>query len=704
MRTANNRRPLAAAVLASVATGAFANDTFANDTSNDTIEEVQVYGSRLDEATTATGLPLTIRQTPQSVSIVDAGFMQDYALNTVADVMALAPGIQAQQAETGRYFFRARGNNVTNFQFDGLPVQYDSFFSEAVSDTVMYERIEIVRGATGLLSGAGEPSAAINMIRKRPTGDNSGYLDVTGGRWDRYRLEGDASFNIDDAGRYQLRLAGSREQGDSYVNLASEDNTVLYGVFTAELGGSTLLTLGADYNEQNPEGSTWGALPLFYADGGQADDISRSTTTAAEWSAWNREGENIWASLEHEFNNGWDLRLEAEHRKDEMDGYLLYMSGSPDRVTGEGMRASLNNYRSIRRQEAARLYVSGPFSLFGREHHFTSGLLYSEQEVDSRSRRPADPVSVGNFWEWDGSLPEPAWSVVGPKLRNTTTQTGAYAAFQLSLHERLTAILGNRVSRYEVEDSFGGGYEQDDINTPYAGLVFDLTDAISAYGSYTEIFQPQNARDHNRQLLDPIVGDNIEAGIKGDFFDQRLTASIAVFETEKDNVAEADPNYPDPLPDGGFPQRGVKGARNQGYELEITGQPSDNWTVAFSWTSNESEQADGSAFKTFLPENMAKLSSRYTFGGALDDLVIGGNLIWQDDVYNEGVGPGGATARQDSYYVVNLMGGYRFTDKLSARLNVKNALDEKYYSSIDFYNQGFFGEPRNVELNLRYDY
>ena len=163
---------------------------YAAQTQPDTnIEVISIKGSRLDKAATATGLPLTLRETPQSVTIIDQEFIQSFSLNNVADLMFLTPGISAQKIETNRYFFSARGNPITNFQFDGVPVNYSSFFNDASTDTVIFDRVEVVRGATGLLTGAGEPSAAINLIRKRPKSSPGGYLSAKAGSWDSYRVE-----------------------------------------------------------------------------------------------------------------------------------------------------------------------------------------------------------------------------------------------------------------------------------------------------------------------------------------------------------------------------------------------------------------------------------------------------------------------------------------------------------------------------------
>ncbi|BFL84001.1 hypothetical protein LFREDSHE_24510 [Shewanella baltica] len=83
---------------------------------------------------------------------------------------------------------------------------------------------------------------------------------------------------------------------------------------------------------------------------------------------------------------------------------------------------------------------------------------------------------------------------------------------------------------------------------------------------------------------------------------------------------------------------------------------------------------------------------------------MGGNLSWQSKIYVENAGPNGTSSEQDSYFIANLMASYQITDDAIVRLNIRNVFDEKYYSSIDFYDQGFFGEPRNVELSLSYNF
>src|SRR5690606_10629003 len=76
------------------------------------------------------------------------------------------------------------------------------------------------------------------------------------------------------------------------------------------------------------------------------------------------------------------------------------------------------------------------------------------------------------------------------------------------------------------------------VLSPYAGIVVDVTDNVSVYASYTDIFQPSTRYDANGDLLDPAEGTNLEGGIKMAFLEDRLNLSLAVYQTRKDNVPE----------------------------------------------------------------------------------------------------------------------------------------------------------------------
>src|SRR3546814_383981 len=135
-------------------------------------DTIVVYGSGIDRNTAATGLDLTLRETPQSITIITREQIDDQAASTVADVLEYTTGLSVKRVDRGRNLLSARGFDITAFQLDGLPFATGNVGLEETS-TAIYDRIEVLRGAPGLLQGPGEPSASINLVSKRPAAPRS---------------------------------------------------------------------------------------------------------------------------------------------------------------------------------------------------------------------------------------------------------------------------------------------------------------------------------------------------------------------------------------------------------------------------------------------------------------------------------------------------------------------------------------------------
>ncbi len=150
---------------------------------------------------TATRLVLTPRETPQSITVVTRQNMDDFGLNNIDDVMRHTPGITVSAYDTDRNNYYARGFSINNFQYDGIPstarnVGYSA--GNTLSDMAIYDRVEVLKGATGLLTGAGSLGATINLIRKKPTHEFKGHVELGAGSWDNYRSELDVSGPLTD--------------------------------------------------------------------------------------------------------------------------------------------------------------------------------------------------------------------------------------------------------------------------------------------------------------------------------------------------------------------------------------------------------------------------------------------------------------------------------------------------------------------------
>ena len=687
------------------------------------------YAAKTTES--AAKLPLSLRETPQSVTVITRERMDDFGLVTVANVLEQTTGVTVQENDSNRVNFTSRGFSIQNFQLDGVPTAYSSGNS-VMGDTVLYDRVEVVRGATGLVTGSGDPSATVNLLRKAPTREFAASVAAVAGSWNRGRIEADVSGPLFADRRVRARVAGAFEDRESYFDFYEEKKLIGMAVVEADITDSTLVRAGVDYTEVTPKGTTWGTSPLYFRDG-SATSFDRSYNAAARWSTWDRNSTNYYAVLEQDLPGDWKFRAAYNKRGSESTAKLYYgFGGYPDPNNGSGLTVA--DYFNVYEQEetAFDVYASGPFQLFGRKHELVIGANgYDRDETTMNdtidaSKRPY-AMTIPNIFTWDGRIPEPVLLRYGtPAQINRIKETGVYGAVRLNPTDRLKIIVGARSSQYEtrsdrytlagVYDRTANAYSEDKV-TPYLGAIFDITAQISAYVSYSDLFKPQSNKDKNNQQLDPVIGANYEGGLKGEFFDGQLYAAVAGFYVQQDNLAEIDPTVPDGflLPDGSTAYRAVTGAETRGFEAEITGQLTPRWRVAGGYTYAYTDNAAKVRINTLNPRNIARIQTSYDLSGRFEGLTIGGGLNWQSEIYTLATipVPGNTSApgtnpptlrvnvSQGSYVLASLMARYRFNEKLSASLNVDNLFDETYYRRVGFYNGGYYGEPRKVTLTLR---
>ncbi len=670
-----------------------------------------------DKIDTATGLGLTVQETPQSVSIMTAQRILDQNLISVKDVITNAVGVSANEVDDVRNSFFARGFEIRNTQVDGVPAAWTlaGGNGETSIDVSIYERIEVVRGATGLLSGAGDPSASVNLVRKHADAtDLTGYVNASIGSWNTWRLSADIGGALTADGRIRARLVGRYEKGDYFIDIQDRKKWVLYGVVEADVTDSTLVRVGMSHQDSKPKGATWGALPTFYTDG-TLTDLPRSQTTAADWTYWNTTNQNIYATVRQEFGDRWNLTANYNRLKTTGDTQLLYLYGGVDKATGtmDGTNPYKSKGESIQNSIDAQL--KGQVALFGRDHEVVLGALHSVLKRHTDNYVAPSPwlTDVPVIGQEGVPYPEPIWGT--DAVRNEQErieQTGYYGAFRLNVADPFKVILGGRIASWNQRGFAWSGpsdYGDDNVFIPYVGALYDITSNHRVYASYTKIFQPQNRYDREQRLLDPLNGAAYEIGLKSSFFGDALQTSIALFRIEQDNVGEMD--GPEIILNGQTfqPYRAVEGVTSKGFELEATGQPLPGWNVNASYSQFKIEDPDGNDVNTAQPRKLLKIFTTYDLPGVLTGLTVGGGVNYRSKAYSDGTIPGTTPAvpfrfQQDGYTLVSLMARYAVTEQLQLQANVENLFDKKYYSQAGSFSQYRYGAPRNFTISANYKF
>jgi outer membrane receptor for ferric coprogen and ferric-rhodotorulic acid len=679
------------------------------DTVKTTANVIDGYAVRSSDA--ATKLSLSPRETPQSLTVITRERLDDENLTSLREVLDSATGVYSDQYDTERVLFYSRGFVIDTLMFDGVPAisNFNTSSIDETIDTALYDRIEIVRGATGLMTGAGSPAASINLVRKHADSEVPILsADLSAGSWNTRRVELDGSTPLNADGSIRARGVAVYEDRDSYQAVYNKKTAVLYGIVDWDVSPATRLSFGADHQANRPRGNTWGSFPLFLSDG-TLEDWPRSVTTAADWSFWNRITDTAFGELRHTFDNGWMLHATANWRRYHESDQLFYVYGFPDPQTGEGLDPYAYKTRGRIIDRAIDLYASGPFEAFGRTHELVVGASGSRTSNTGVEYEPGDMADVGDFFQWDGSYPEPEFSAAVPLNNIDTKQTGLYAATRWSLADPLKLIAGARYATWDVDSFYLYDTPTDSTydfrkTLPYAGLIYDIGPHYSLFTGFTGIFNPQNARDINGHYLDPVDGRSFEVGVKGEHFDGLLTSSLTLFDTLQNNVAA--PVYdengePVLLPDGAQVSQAIDGTRSRGFEFEVSGRLGRDWNATFGWTRTVMHDGDGNPVRTYIPGTLVRAFVTWTPHDWLPGLALGGGVSYQDRSSTfVGSPDGGTTLHQGALAQVDLMARYEFSPHVSLQLNVDNALDKKYYV-LDQYDNTYYGAPASANLTLR---
>ncbi|MEV4777980.1 TonB-dependent siderophore receptor [Burkholderia sp. LMU1-1-1.1] len=661
----------------------------------------------------ATHLPLSLRETPQSVTVITRQRMDDQQLNSVQGVLDNTTGVSSYQSDSDRTSFYSRGFMINNVQYDGIPtVVGDIVNGSGIGslDTAFYDRVEVVRGGSGLLTGTGNPSAAINLVRKRPSREFSAAAALGAGSWDTYRGMGDISTPLTEDGRIRARMVATYQDGHSYIDGYRPQRKGFYGIIEVDLTPDTTFSLGDDYQDITPKGSTWGGLPLWFSDGTQAE-YARSKNYAQDWSHWNNTLKTAFAGIEHRFGNGWNLRGVANQYRTEYDAELLGLIGRPDRATGlgtfpNGAYPVALAFEGRSRQNTVDVMASGPFEMLGRQHDLVVGATSSRRMAN----QDAAPFSLGftpvNVYELSPTYPRPDFDAMGSiPTRTRIKQSGIYSAARLSLAEPLKLIVGGRFSNYEIDDAAGGtslNYKKNGKFTPYAGVVYDIDKTYSAYTSYTGIFNPQtDYRDSKGNVLTPSTGKTGEIGLKAAYLDGRLNASVALFETALDNAAQTVAGAYTPA--GAQAYEGADGTKSRGIELDLQGQLARDWNIYAGIAHFTAQDGDGARLNSQIPRTTAQLFTTWRLPGGWSKLSLSGGVKWQSRFYqapNTGISSLGG--EQGSYALGSLMGQYAITQKTSLSINLNNVFDKKYALQKGDFDTVNYGAPRNVMVTLNY--
>lgn len=672
-----------------------------------TLQEVKIVNVREDRVSSgATGLDMDIKETPQSISIVTSEQMRDFGISNLNDALRMSTGITVDEWETNRTTYTARGFDIANTQIDGIGLPNDWGIVTGAMDSFGYEKIEVIRGANGLLTGVGNAAGTINYVRKRPTNKEQGSLGLRYGSWGTKRIEADYSKPLTADGRWAARVVAAREDGGSHLRSFDSERTYLYGVVDGQIGDNGLLTVGASHQRSNSTGNMWGAL-TFMNDDGTQNEWGRNASTTQDWTRWNTTTQTAFVEYAHQLGTDWQLKLAYNHRTIDNDNKLFYayLAGAGlESGTGAGLVGYAWGGKDTTTAHLATATLSGRFEMLSRQHEALFGLSWAKSEYTGQgyagSNCGADScsaIALPGFPYVGNLIAEPAWGNLAVESTLNQGLKRAFGATRLSLTDRLKAVVGVNYAQYD-RDGVSYGTPSDLSRSkvsPYAGLTFDLTEQVLGYVSYSDLYLPQSQLGANDRYLDPSKGTNYEAGVKADWLNKRLLTTVAVFQARQSGLA---------TPTGGYNSYGQsvyapQDVKSTGVELEAVGRLTQHIDLAAGYTALRLTGPDGSDTYSWVPRRTANLALRARMP-SYPALSFGASARWQSDISN--VESSGMTVRQGSYAVLNAFVAWQVLPKTTLRLNVNNIADEKYINTLRY--AGYYGAPRSYQISLNHQF
>jgi len=660
-----------------------------------------VSGYNADFSTSLTRTPTARQETPASIGVVTRDFIDDTGARKRDEALEQIAGVSRGGAIRGEQGVTIRGFSLPerSQRINGLAVR-----DSRPLDTAVIERIEVPRGPSSILTGAGSPGGSFNIVTKRPQPEAFARVEQDIGSFGLFRTTGDFNGPLTSTGnvRGRIAVASSADDGNFVDDTESSEITLAPSLEVDTFSGTGRLRLATLH--QDFDGNTFRGVPLM-DDGDGAPDIDPETNVGGgdDNGAFNDfESDGAQVQYDQEFINGLQLTARAGYQSTEQEVADVYAfqfgGGIPD-------SGDINIYASERTLDkesvSAEAFVTRSFNTGDQRHDIVVGADYTDQKRDA-TLAFAGP-ETDNIFDLDNDFSVPA-SGFTPFTDRTfeLEQVGVFGQAVVRPVAGLTLVAGVRNDDAEFSSRArvrGVDAEVDESETTSRfGLSYAINPAVNLYGAFQESFDVQNDLEADGEIVPPETGESIELGAKFDLLEGRLGATVAVFRTDREDVASPDPDNP------GFSILTGE-QRHEGVEIEVNGEVTRGLRLSAQWSLLDAEITDDADFEGNSPPGVpdsyvGRIFTLYSpQGDRLADWSFGGGVFFHSgfviDSANE--------FETDSFERLDLVAKYAATRDLDLQLNIENVTDEEFIENPGTSSaNNKFGRPLSATATLRY--
>jgi len=659
------------------------------------------------KSSTATKTDTPIFDTPVSVQVVPRTVMDDQKTTRIKDALENVSGVRAQPTLGGGNGFIIRGFRNSRVYRNGLLANADGFSSEFDAGNV--QSVDVLKGPAAVLFGRIEPGGLVNVTTKKPLDIPYYSLEQQFGSYDYYRTQWDATGAITDDKTLLYRFTGAYQNNNSFRDFIFTDRVLVNPSITWRPTDKTDLTLSVEGLDQDYQADfgipSIGKRPAPIPISRSLDDPNSPVDHISK--------AQVSTEINHRFNDDWAIHNRFLASFD--DEASRFVNPTPTFGPREAallpdgtLKRNIFGQTNVNETYAMNLDLTGKFQLGFSRHETLIGFDYfqSTQKYHSFGEYEIanDDLDINIF------NPGPSYGINPALINQTLSQPnsccggndyavfnnqwyGAYFQDHITLWDKLHILGGGRYDWADTGSSYTTSFELSEATlpsnkaegfSPRVGILYQPIEELGVYGNWTTSFSANNAPAADGSTFDPQRGEQFEAGLKAQLFDDRLLATLAYYYLTKDNILVED------LSTANLNDKIANKQRSQGIELDVTGQVTNKLSLIASYAFTDARVLVDHGGTTAgnrmpnVPEHSGSLWLKYDLNG-----------YEVQDGFSFGLGGVAAGARQGDFANSFQMPGYVRMDAFAAykmkvgatrvttQFNIRNILDKTYYESTD---------------------
>ncbi|MER0216187.1 MAG: TonB-dependent siderophore receptor [Nitrosomonas sp.] len=657
-----------------------------------TLPAIQVTASNTNRyaatsTSTATKTNTLLRDVPQSITVITGDLIKDQSIRSLADAVRYVPGVGVSQGEGNRDALVFRGNRSTgDFFIDGIRDD-----AEFYRDLYNIDRVEVLKGANGMIFGRGGSGGVVNRVTKMANWEPVREFSFQGGSFNQKRMTADVGYVINDVAA--VRLNTVYEDSGSFRDGVSMERLGIAPTVTIKPTSRTKVVLNMERFHDDRTADR--GITSVVGRTGQVTgpvDVSRSQFFGdPRRSLAEIDVLSFGSFIEHKFDSGITLQNRTLYTTYDKFYQNVFASGGFNPQTGMLPLGAYNNTTSRDNvfNQTNFLYSlnTGPIS-----HTLLAGVEVGRQETHNRretglfNNSAADtnffvplsnpltnvPITFRNRNSGDG---------LDALNRSTVNVTSLYIQDQIEIIPQLQVIAGVRYDSFEVDFQQKNGLKDhlktnDDLIAPRFGVIFKPIEPVSFYASYSQAYVPRagdqlTALNVTVETLKPEKFTTMETGVKWDIRPD-LAFTGAVYQLDRTNVINSVVGGQTFL---------TKGQRTEGVEISLAGQLTQNWSVMGGYayqtgeiTSDILGIARKGATVAELPRHTFSVWSRYDI---TPNIGAAFGVIHRDSMFAS------LTNRVSlpDFTRVDAALFTKFSKSFRGQLNIENLFDTKYFAA-----------------------